>query len=221
MDKVALPFPAFSFTTSVPAFWILTSRATISSSGICFATLSCESRGKIVFPACPPITVMSGTFPMRSCTNLFERTQSNDVMPTTFLGSRPAFSQSADMAGTIEFTGFTMRPITASGQYLAHASTVPLAMSALIVKRSLRSCPGFLGTPAGTSTTWHPVRESAALSIALSLFARLKTVEVTLVAPSTCDKSAATPGTGTAAISRSMIESSLTKGCCAIANDKG
>eukprot|EP00421_Protoceratium_reticulatum_P059925 CAMPEP_0168487198 /NCGR_PEP_ID=MMETSP0228-20121227/67511_1 /TAXON_ID=133427 /ORGANISM="Protoceratium reticulatum, Strain CCCM 535 (=CCMP 1889)" /LENGTH=46 /DNA_ID= /DNA_START= /DNA_END= /DNA_ORIENTATION= len=46
------------------------------------------------------------------------------------------------MAGTTEFTGLTIMPSTASGQYFEHASTMPLAISALILKRSSRDWPG-------------------------------------------------------------------------------
>lgn len=49
---------------------------------------------------------------------------------------------------------------TASGQYSAHPSTRVCTMEALVLKRSSLVIPGFLGTPAGITTTSHPVKAS-------------------------------------------------------------
>ena len=60
-----------------------------------------------------------GSAPVISPTNLLARTTSSVEMPTIFIGSRPFFLYSSAMAGTTEFTGFTIMPRTAAGQYLA------------------------------------------------------------------------------------------------------
>mmetsp|Transcript_25153 Transcript_25153/g.66396 ORF Transcript_25153/g.66396 Transcript_25153/m.66396 type:complete len:218 (+) Transcript_25153:883-1536(+) len=157
------------------------------------------------------MTGISAGLPVISVTNLFARTTSRVVTPTILQGSRPAFSQSAHMAGTTEFTGLTMRATTAFGACLATASTVPFAMSALTFSRSLRSWPGFLGMPAGTRTRSQPVRTSPALSMALSTFTS-SVKETTLHLPSRCERSLATPAAGTMATLRSIMTSSLTLG---------
>uniref|UniRef100_A0A0A9F8H4 Uncharacterized protein n=1 Tax=Arundo donax TaxID=35708 RepID=A0A0A9F8H4_ARUDO len=49
----------------------------------------------------------------------------------------------------------------ASGQLSATASTSDLTMLALMLKRSSRVMPGFLGTPAGMTTTSTPFKQLA------------------------------------------------------------
>ena len=58
--------------------------------------------------------------------------------------------------GTVEFTGLEMIKNMAEGQYFAQASASPETMPALVLKRSSRVIPGFLGTPAGMTTTLQP-----------------------------------------------------------------
>ena len=70
------------------------------------------------------------------------------------MGSRPFLLYNSAMAGTTEFTGFTIISSTAFGQNLAHASAIPLAMPALVLNESSRDWPGLRGTPSGTSTKW-------------------------------------------------------------------
>jgi hypothetical protein len=55
-------------------------------------------------------------------------------------------SPSAKM-GTVEFTGFEIIKKMAEGQCFAQASASPETMPALVLKRSSRVIPGFLGTP--------------------------------------------------------------------------
>mmetsp|Transcript_9476 Transcript_9476/g.28548 ORF Transcript_9476/g.28548 Transcript_9476/m.28548 type:complete len:270 (+) Transcript_9476:162-971(+) len=220
MDRVALPLPFFAATTSVPASWTRTSSAGICSAGMVEATGSWEKSGRMVLPAWPPITGISAALPVISRTNLFARTTSSVVTPTILRGSRPFFFQSSHIAGTTEFTGLTMSPMTALGQYFATASTLPLAMPALTLSRSLRSWPGFRGMPAGTSTRWQPVRASAPFSTSLSSFS-VRVREVTLQGVSKCDRSAATPPAGTIATLRSTSTSSFTQGVDAISSARG
>mmetsp|Transcript_29535 Transcript_29535/g.68681 ORF Transcript_29535/g.68681 Transcript_29535/m.68681 type:complete len:264 (+) Transcript_29535:396-1187(+) len=220
MDNVALPLPFFLLTTSVPASWTLTSSAGIWSAAMVFPAGSWEKSGKMVLPAWPPTTGICAGLPVISCTNLLARTTSNVEIPTILQGLRPFFFQSSHMAGTTEFTGFTMSPTTELGQCLAIASTVPLAMSALTFRRSFRSCPGFLGMPAGTNTRSQPFKTSPALSMALSSLS-VSVRECTLHFPSRCERSAATPAAGTIAMFRSMSTSSFTSGSRAISKAKG
>mmetsp|Transcript_8423 Transcript_8423/g.26813 ORF Transcript_8423/g.26813 Transcript_8423/m.26813 type:complete len:246 (-) Transcript_8423:75-812(-) len=220
MESVALPLPFFSLTTSVPASWTRASSAGTSPAAMVFPAASCEKSGRMVFPAWPPMTGTSAGLPVISRTNLLARTTSSVEMPTILQGSRPFFTQSSHMAGTTEFTGLTMRPTTALGQCLAMASTFCLAMPALTFRRSLRSWPGFRGKPAGTRTRWQPLRASAPLSMSLSSLS-VSTKEVTLHLPSRWERSAATPGAGTAAMFRSTTTSSLTMGQVAISRDRG
>ena len=49
--------------------------------------------------------------------------------------------------GTVEFTGLEMIKKMAEGQCFAQASASPETMPALVLKRSSRVIPGFLGTP--------------------------------------------------------------------------
>mmetsp|Transcript_17646 Transcript_17646/g.39838 ORF Transcript_17646/g.39838 Transcript_17646/m.39838 type:complete len:214 (+) Transcript_17646:204-845(+) len=122
------------------------------------------------------------------------------------------------MAGTTEFTGFTIMAITASGQNFAHASTMPLAMPAFVLKRSSRVMPGLRGTPAGMKTRWHPVRHSSRCSI--SFLPNSMTKPLTVHFLSKWPKSAATPAGGTAAMLRSKMFSSLTFGSMPMRRDR-
>mmetsp|Transcript_66062 Transcript_66062/g.132565 ORF Transcript_66062/g.132565 Transcript_66062/m.132565 type:complete len:237 (-) Transcript_66062:130-840(-) len=220
MESVALPLPFFSFTTSVPASCTRTSSSGTWLAGMALAAASCEKSGRMVLPAWPPTTGTCAGLPVISCTNLLARTTSSVVTPTILRGSKPFFFQSSHMAGTTEFTGLTMRATTALGQNLATASTFCWAMPALTFSRSLRSCPGFLGMPAGTSTRWQPARTFSPFSASFSsLRTRLK--EVTLHLPSRCERSAATPAAGTMLMFRSTITSSLTRGLLAMSSARG
>mmetsp|Transcript_97884 Transcript_97884/g.285617 ORF Transcript_97884/g.285617 Transcript_97884/m.285617 type:complete len:386 (+) Transcript_97884:402-1559(+) len=219
MDRVALPFPFFSLTTSVPASCTRTSSSGILAAGIVLAAASCEKSGRMVLPAWPPTTGTWAGLPVISWTNLLARTTSRVVMPTILLGFRPFFCQSSHMAGTTELTGFTMRAMTAFGQCFAAASTVFLAMPALMLSRSFLSWPGLRGTPAGTRMRSQPLRTSPALSIVLS--SRVIVSGVTLHCPSMWERSVATPAAGTMAMFRSMITSSFTKGFVAIRSASG
>ena len=57
-------------------------------------------------------------------------------------------------------TGLDMIPIKALGQTSAQALARSRTMEALVLKRSSRVIPGFLGTPAGIITTSAPFRAS-------------------------------------------------------------
>mmetsp|Transcript_106852 Transcript_106852/g.166922 ORF Transcript_106852/g.166922 Transcript_106852/m.166922 type:complete len:245 (+) Transcript_106852:153-887(+) len=163
IDRVALPLPALAVTTSVPASCTRLSRAGISEAGMLEAAWSCENNGRIVEPACPPMT---GTLmfwigaPVISWTNLLARTTSNVVTPQIFLGSRPIFLYNSAIAGTTELTGLTIRPRIALGQCFAQASTMSCAMPTFTFNKSLLFMPGFRGTPAGTKTKSQPPRHS-------------------------------------------------------------
>mmetsp|Transcript_3597 Transcript_3597/g.11921 ORF Transcript_3597/g.11921 Transcript_3597/m.11921 type:complete len:203 (+) Transcript_3597:336-944(+) len=186
------------------------------------AALSCEKSGRIVVPAWPPITGMEMSptgAPVISCTNFSARTQSSVVTPTILHGSCPAFFHSSHMAGTTELTGLTMSAMTASGQNLAHASTMFFAMPALISRSAARSCPGLRGTPAGTSTRSHPVRHSPATSAARASLS--KAYALTLAALFRWLRSAATPSAGIIAIVRSYTHSSATFGSIAMSIESG
>mmetsp|Transcript_18628 Transcript_18628/g.33364 ORF Transcript_18628/g.33364 Transcript_18628/m.33364 type:complete len:204 (-) Transcript_18628:31-642(-) len=123
------------------------------------------------------------------------------------------------MAGTMEFTGFTINASMALGQYFAQASTKPFAMSALTLNKSSRVMPGLRGMPAGMSTKSHPVRQSSKLSIGFSPTFITKPLTSTFF--SMWFKSAATPAGGTMAISKSKTHNSLTFGSMDISNERG
>mmetsp|Transcript_19144 Transcript_19144/g.49101 ORF Transcript_19144/g.49101 Transcript_19144/m.49101 type:complete len:205 (+) Transcript_19144:418-1032(+) len=204
MDRVALPLPFLALTTSVPASCTRLSSASILSAGMLLAALSWENKGRIVAPACPPMTGTSMVFrgaPVISWTNLLARTPSKVVTPQILLASSPFCLYSSAMAGTTEFTGFTMSPRMASGQCLAHASIMPCAMPMLTFNRSARSMPGFRGTPAGTRTRWQPVRHSPATSTAFASLS--KAYALTFAFLFMCERSAATPSGGIMAMVRS------------------
>ena len=108
---------ALTSTTSVPAFWMRTVRASASSAVNFTVGLVRERRGRMVAPACPPITGTSTSISRKfffSATNVFDRTTSSVVTPNSFLGSYTplAFRISAAM-GTVEFTGLLMMLINA------------------------------------------------------------------------------------------------------------
>ena len=62
----------------------------------------------------------------------------------------------SEAIGTVEFTGLLIMHIMASGQTLDAASERDIAIPALMLKRSSRVMPGFLGTPAGMITILLP-----------------------------------------------------------------
>lgn len=82
--KKKLTAPAFASTTSVPAFCILCVRDSSSSSVNDVFGTTCDNKGSMVTPECPPIT---GTFvlvisrPFFSATKVFALTTSSVVTP--------------------------------------------------------------------------------------------------------------------------------------------
>ena len=79
------------------------------------------------------------------------------------LGSyTPCFLKISAVMGTVELTGLLMTLSRAPGHASAHAATRSRTMPALILNKSSRVMPGFLGTPAGMMTRSHPL--SAACS---------------------------------------------------------
>ena len=95
------------------------------------------------------------------------------------------FSVSATI-GTVEFTGFAMINNIASGQTspqtLARLWTIP----AFVLNKSSRVMPGFRGTPAGITTTSHPLRHSLSSLMPVNPETDARVLQ--------CPKSAATPG---------------------------
>ena len=88
MDKVADPAPSFALTTSSPPNWMRWVSASISAV-VNLAPFTWESSGKIVVPACPPITVtfvvLTSNF-WFSETNALALTTSKVVTPNTLRG---------------------------------------------------------------------------------------------------------------------------------------
>ncbi|KAJ6290505.1 hypothetical protein OIU76_028129 [Salix suchowensis] len=117
----------------------------------------------MVIPACPPTTGTSTSISLRfffSATNVFALTTSSVVTPKSFFGSyTPFFFKTSAAIGTVELTGLLIMWMKASGQLSATASTKVFTMLALMLKRSSRVIPGFLGTPAGMTTTSTPFKE--------------------------------------------------------------
>eukprot|EP00754_Rhynchopus_humris_P045074 Rhum_TRINITY_DN4593_c0_g1::Rhum_TRINITY_DN4593_c0_g1_i1::g.14984::m.14984 len=162
IESVALPVPALACTTSSPPNWMRCVRA--SSSSLVNSNSVCDSSGTIVGPECPPTTGIftSSTLTFFSCdTNVLARTRSRVVTPNSFFGlyTPAAFRVSAKM-GTVELTGLEMIRKHASGQCSAQALASVCTIEALVLKRSSRVMPGFLGTPAGMITTSLPFRAS-------------------------------------------------------------
>mmetsp|Transcript_9092 Transcript_9092/g.18826 ORF Transcript_9092/g.18826 Transcript_9092/m.18826 type:complete len:258 (+) Transcript_9092:820-1593(+) len=165
MDSVALPAPAFASTTSVPPFWMRLVSLATSSALSANAGVACESSGRIVAPAWPPMTgtwTAPGGTPTASARKVLARTTSRWVTPSRRAGSYTprAFSTSATM-GTVEFTGLEMMLMTARGHTFATPSARVLTMPALVLKRSSRVMPGLRGTPAGMITSSAPSSASS------------------------------------------------------------
>mmetsp|Transcript_18667 Transcript_18667/g.50632 ORF Transcript_18667/g.50632 Transcript_18667/m.50632 type:complete len:244 (+) Transcript_18667:738-1469(+) len=160
-----------------------------------------------------------GFLPVISPTNLFARTMSRVVIPTIFAGSRPFFLYNSAIAGTTEFTGFTISAMTASGQNLAQAETRPFAMSAFTLKRSSRDMPGFRGIPAGIRTRWQSLRHSSQCSLAFAPTSIMYPLTEHL--RSMWLRSAATPAGGTMATLRSKTLSSFTFGSMPMRSESG
>mmetsp|Transcript_1751 Transcript_1751/g.3175 ORF Transcript_1751/g.3175 Transcript_1751/m.3175 type:complete len:204 (-) Transcript_1751:225-836(-) len=201
MERVALPAPAFAATTSSPPNCVRTVIASNSSS-VNFAPSTLENNGKIVIPACPPITVTStslGSTPILLATNVLARQTSNVVTPTSFLGLyTPAFLSTSAAMGTVELTGLLMTAIMASGQNSAHPSTRVFTILAFVLNKSSLVIPGLRGTPAGMTTTSAPVKASFKPPLDVSgqdTGAGNEPVVEDLVGM--WDKSAATPGVPT------------------------
>mmetsp|Transcript_10217 Transcript_10217/g.18057 ORF Transcript_10217/g.18057 Transcript_10217/m.18057 type:complete len:208 (+) Transcript_10217:647-1270(+) len=164
MDKVAEPPPSLAATTSSPPNWIrLYNAFNFSSSMLRPGTW--DSRGKIVVPACPPIQVtfsVRGSVPLISATHVLDRVTSKDVIPMILRGSwHPACLNTSAQMGTKEFTGLAMMRITAVGQFLTHAAARFCIIPAFVLKRSSLVIPGRRATPAGMTTTSHPVRAAS------------------------------------------------------------
>ena len=62
----------------------------------------------------------------------------------------------SEAMGTVELTGLLIMHSMASGQTLEAASERDMAIPALMLNRSSRVMPGFLGTPAGIITILLP-----------------------------------------------------------------
>mmetsp|Transcript_106703 Transcript_106703/g.299822 ORF Transcript_106703/g.299822 Transcript_106703/m.299822 type:complete len:276 (-) Transcript_106703:34-861(-) len=224
MARTALPLPFLIAVISLPAFRTRSRSSFCLGTGILRATRSCENKGSAVAPEVapePPTTGMSmfsiGA-PVSSCTNLLARTTSSVVTPQIFIGSSPFFSYSRAMAGTTEFSGFTMMPTTASGQKRPQASTMLLAMFALIFRSSVM-VRSLFGTPATTSTRWQPRKHCSKWSTGLSVASREYACTTHLL--SKCRRSAPTISAGTMEIVRSYTESSATLGSMAMSRHSG
>mmetsp|Transcript_6947 Transcript_6947/g.15210 ORF Transcript_6947/g.15210 Transcript_6947/m.15210 type:complete len:204 (+) Transcript_6947:503-1114(+) len=201
MDRVAEPEPALALTTSSPPNWIRVVSASRSAS-LKLAPGTCESKGRMVMPACPPMTVTWTSDverPWLAATKVLARHTSNVVTPSTFFGLyTPIFLRTSAAIGTVEFTGFEMIASVASGQYLPQPSTSVFTMLAFVLNKSSRVMPGLRGTPAGMTTTLAPV--SAASRPELPDGGQLPeegNEPVTFALLGMWDKSAATPGVPT------------------------
>mmetsp|Transcript_111981 Transcript_111981/g.219512 ORF Transcript_111981/g.219512 Transcript_111981/m.219512 type:complete len:213 (-) Transcript_111981:130-768(-) len=212
MERVAEPAPSLAFTTSSPPNWMRWVRAA-TSSGENLAPGTWESRGKMVVPAWPPITltlVFITSKPWFSATKVLARTTSKVVTPNNFLGLyTPCFFKVSAKIGTVEFTGLLITRNIASGQEVAQASARPITIPALVLNRSSLVIPGFLGTPAGMTTTLHPVRAL--------LISSMPTCPLTLAGVQQWEISAATPGV----LTTSNKDNSVTLGSNFIRSDNG
>lgn len=124
------------------------------------APFTCESKGRMVVPACPPITgtsVVATSKPWFSATKAFALTTekfqymihferflnycylvpSNVVTPKSLRGLyTPCFFKVSAKIGTVEFTGLLIIKKNASGENFAPASANPFTMLALVLNRS-------------------------------------------------------------------------------------
>ena len=92
----------------------------------CAGVLTCEMRGRMVVPACPPTTGTSTSRtskPLASATKQLARTTSSVETPRSLLGlyTPAALSTSAAM-GTVELTGLEMMLRMACGAGQAQAT---------------------------------------------------------------------------------------------------
>jgi len=96
--------------------------------------------------------------PTTLATKVEARKQSKVVTPKSRLGSKtPFFFRTSAKTGTVELTGFEMTRMKALGQASAIDSARVAQIPALMLKRSSRVIPGFLGTPAGMTTISAPL----------------------------------------------------------------
>mmetsp|Transcript_11075 Transcript_11075/g.14635 ORF Transcript_11075/g.14635 Transcript_11075/m.14635 type:complete len:211 (-) Transcript_11075:246-878(-) len=163
IERVAEPAPSLAWTTSSPPNMIRLVRAARSAS--LNESPVWERRGRMVSPACPPITVTStadGSRPWLAATKVFARQMSRVVTPHNFFGLyTPFFFRISAAIGTVELTGLEMIARTASGQCSAHADVKVATMDAFVLNKSSRVMPGFRGTPAGITTTSAPFNAAA------------------------------------------------------------
>merc|ERR1719348_824735 len=101
----------------------------------------------------------------------------------------------------VELTGLAIMQIMASGQLRAQASARVATMVAFVLKRSSRVMPGFLGTPAGITTTSQPSRAAPSWSGPMW--------PVTWARVSMWLRSAATPGVWAMSYSERWLTSGL------------
>mmetsp|Transcript_31268 Transcript_31268/g.79868 ORF Transcript_31268/g.79868 Transcript_31268/m.79868 type:complete len:205 (+) Transcript_31268:178-792(+) len=198
MERVAEPPPALALTTSSPPNWMRCVRASRSAS-LSVVPGTCESRGRIVMPAWPPMTVTSmslGCFPWLAAKKVFARHTSSVVTPhSLFLLYTPSFLSTSAAIGTVELTGFEMIASTASGANLPHPSTSVLTIPAFVLNRSSRVMPGLRGTPAGITTTSAPLTAASSPLSCVGGQAPADGRWPVIFAPvGQCERSAATPG---------------------------
>lgn len=112
IESVALPAPSFAFTTSSPPNWMRCTRAAYASPATDLPWGFCDSRGTMVGPLWPPMTVipvLEGEAPVMPATKRVARTTSSVVIPNRRAGLKtPAFSRVAATMGTVELTGLEM-----------------------------------------------------------------------------------------------------------------
>merc|ERR1719457_320757 len=150
----------------MPAWPPMTGTSTVETSRVT-GGWTWDSNGMMVMPAWPPITgtsTVETSRPLFSATKVFERTTSRVVTPKILLVGLPAFLYISQAMGTVELTGFEMMQMKASGQTFAQALVSWATMLALVLNKSSRVMPGFLGTPAGITTTLQSFKHSSSSS---------------------------------------------------------
>jgi hypothetical protein len=136
---------------------------------------------------------------------------STDFEESHRLGSKtPFFLSTSATIGTVELTGFEMTKTNALGQWAAIPTAISRTIEALMLKRSSRVIPGFLGTPAGMTTMCASL---SAFSSPPSAGKYPFTTEGVLM----CEISAATPG----ALTTSYNASSVMRVDCLRSKDSG
>ncbi|ESS61997.1 hypothetical protein TCDM_10379 [Trypanosoma cruzi Dm28c] len=196
MESVALPRPAFAFTTSVPATCTrLRISFRVDSSGR--GPGICEYRGTIVISLCPPTTGTYGT--TSGCRALLikrvARSPSSRLTPSSlFLLYTPIFLSVWAAMGTMLFTGFVTIQKQALGDTEAHVKTRSMTMPAFTLNRSSRVIPGLRGTPATMTKTSTPSASSVSAGSRGTGGSFPAAYFTVIPARSMWDRSAATPG---------------------------